>query len=654
MFYLKSNFSPSGDQPQAIEFLTEGITDGFSYQTLKGVTGSGKTFTMANIIKQSQRPTLILSHNKTLAAQLYREFKEFFPENAVEYFVSYFDYYQPEAYIPSRDLYIEKESTINEEIERLRISTVVSLLTRRDVIVVATVSAIYGLTPPDFFRAAMTHFEVGKEYSLDSVTRRLAELQYDRNQVELTWGSYQLKGDTLYILPAYLNHKVVRLSFDFDILESIDLLNPVSLDFHESLDEFTLFSSEHFVTPSDLVKKAIEGIKEEMELVYEDFNSQGKIIEAQRIRTRVLYDCEMLQETGRCSGIENYTKYLTGREEGSLPYTLFSYFPNDFLLMVDESHVTLPQIRGMYNGDRARKDNLIEFGFRLPSARENRPMYYSEFESCSNQVIYVSATPGKEELEKSGDRVVEQIIRPTGLLDPIISVRSTDNQIQDLYSEIQKHIALKGKVFITTLTKKMAEELSQYLSNLKIRVRYLHSEIDTFERTEILTSLRRDELDVIVGINLLREGLDIPEVSLVAILDADKIGFLRSATSLIQTIGRAARNEKGYVIMYADRYSDAMKQAIEETTNRRERQMLYNKEHNITPQSIHKEVTDILISKNKEKAKVHSIDIKDSLSQEEIILEMTKKMKEAAASRAFEEAAFWRDEIEKIKGDLSL
>ena len=448
MFKIKSNFSPAGDQPQAIETLTQGVNRGDKFQVLKGVTGSGKTFTMANVIQNTGRPTLILSHNKTLAAQLYREFKEFFPDNAVEYFVSYYDYYQPEAYLPARDLYIEKESTINEEIERLRVSTTVSLLSRRDVIVVATVSAIYGLTPPDFFRATMTHFCVGMEYSMDELTRRLAQLQYERNQIELTWGMYQVKGDTVYIQPAYLNHKIVRLSFDFDTIAGIDLLNPVSLTVHESLQEHTLFSSEHFVTPQGQIEKAIVTIEQEMEKVYEDFNAQGKVLEAQRIRTRTLYDCEMLRETGRCPGIENYTQHLTGREAGSLPYTLFSYFPEDFLLMVDESHVTLPQVRGMYNGDKARKLNLIYFGFRLPSAAENRPMFYAEFESCLNQVIYVSATPNTEELQKTQEVVVEQIIRPTGLLDPPISVRSTENQIHDLYNEIQKQVAVKGKILL--------------------------------------------------------------------------------------------------------------------------------------------------------------------------------------------------------------
>lgn len=650
MFDLVSEFFPSGDQPKSIESILKGLQEGHLYQTLKGVTGSGKTFTMANIIAKNGKPTLILSHNKTLAAQLYREFKEFFPQNAVEYFVSYFDYYQPEAYLPSRDLYIEKESTVNEELERFRISTTVSLLTRRDVIVIATVSAIYGITPPDFFRATMTHFEVGYEYSLDQLNSRLSELQYQRNQAELAYGTYQLKGDIFYIYPSYLKNNVVRLVFDFGKLTSIDLVHPLTLKKEESLEKFTLFSSEHFVTPKEQISKAIQTIEEEMERVYQDFNEKGKILEAQRIRSRTLYDIEMLKETGHCPGIENYTKHLTQRSEGSTPYTLFSYLPNDFLLIVDESHVTLPQIRGMYNGDRSRKLTLIDFGFRLPSAIENRPLRYEEFETFLNQVLYVSATPGEEEKKKSL-KIIEQIIRPTGLIDPEISVRPTENQIQDLYGEIQKRIAIKDKVFITTLTKKMAEELTDYFANLKVRIRYLHSEINTFERVEILTAMRKDEIDVIVGINLLREGLDIPEVSLVAILDADKIGFLRSTTSLIQTIGRAARNARGFVIMYADRESDAMREAISETYNRREKQILYNKEHGIIPQTISKRVKDILVGKSKA-SEIENQTHLSKLSQkskDQQIKEMTQRMLKASKSREFEEAAFWRDEIQRLK-----
>ncbi|MDD4763684.1 MAG: excinuclease ABC subunit UvrB, partial [Sphaerochaetaceae bacterium] len=608
LFKVAADYEPAGDQADAIELLAAGIESGFERQTLKGVTGSGKTFTMAKIIEKVQRPTLILSHNKTLAAQLFREFKSFFPDNAVGYFVSTYDYYQPEAYVPGKDLYIEKDADINEEIDRLRLFASFALMERRDVIIVATVSCIFGLGNPMSLKDMVKTFTVGNTFDHKEDIEQLVRMQYDRNDVILQRGSFRLRGDVLEICPSYME-TAVRITISWDEIESITWFDPVSGNTLSIEQSFTLYPAKQFVMPPEQIRTAIDRIKEEMSRQHEFFLSQGKLLEAERIKTRVEYDVEMLQELGYCSGIENYSRPLGNRMPGEAPPVLLNYFPEGFLTFIDESHVTLPQIGAMYEGDRSRKLNLVNYGFRLPSALDNRPLKYDEFDKTCGQRIYVSATPGKREITESA-QVVEQVIRPTGLLDPIVEVRPTVGQMEDLYGEIRTTIAKHERVLVTTLTKRMAEDLSDYLANLGLRVRYLHSEIETIERVELLHDLRLGTYDVLVGINLLREGLDLPEVSLIAILDADKIGFLRSATSLIQTIGRAARNVDGRVIMYADRMSDAMTEAISETNRRRSIQEAFNTEHGITPKTIVKAIQDIITREKQDKQEIQKDDIK--------------------------------------------
>jgi excinuclease ABC subunit B len=654
-FKVVSEYEPAGDQQQAIDKLSAGIKQGYPIQTLKGVTGSGKTYSMAKIIEQVQLPTLILSHNKTLAAQLYREFQSFFPDNAVEYFVSYYDYYQPEAYVPSKDLYIEKDSSINEEIDRMRLAATSALMERNDVIIVSTVSCIYGLGSPVSFRDMRIELKTGDHFNHTEIFRQLIRMQYERNDAVLKRGSFKVVGDSIEIQPAYLKD-AFRIELDWDEVAHMYRFNPVSGEVTEDLDHLMLYPAKHFVMPEEQVRAAIKDIQAEMEEQYQRFLNENKHLEAERIKTRTEYDMEMLQEMGYCSGIENYSRPLSGRSAGERPAVLLDYFPNEFLCFIDEAHVTVPQIGGMYEGDRSRKMNLVNFGFRLPSALDNRPLVYSEFEKMLYRRIYVTATPREKEIQESA-QVVEQIIRPTGLLDPQISVRPTKGQIEDLYAEIQKRVKKKERVLVTTLTKKMSEDLTDYLTGIGVKVRYLHSEIETIERVELLRDLRLGEFDVLVGINLLREGLDLPEVSLVAILDADKIGFLRSATSLIQTIGRAARNENGMVIMYADKVSDAMKLAIKETDYRREKQIAYNKEHNITPKTVHKAVQDILERKKKEDKLTVETDLqvlKEGYNvmipaqRKKLIKAMEKAMLEHAKNLEFEKAAIIRDEIEEI------
>lgn len=655
-FRVSAEFQPAGDQGKAIDELSDGIRRGLGAQTLKGVTGSGKTYTMAKVIEEVQKPTLVISHNKTLSAQLFREFKEFFPDNAVEYFVSYYDYYQPEAYVPSRDLYIEKDASINDEIDRLRLSATYSLMERQDVIVVATVSCIYGLGDPELFKEMRTFFRVGSPCDLDEVSRKLVSMQYQRNDAVLERGSFRVRGDVLEIHPAY-EQTIIRVELEWDEVARIRILHPVTAETLDDLDFCPVFPAKHFVMPEDRMRGALDTIRRELKETYDRFTAEGKMVEAQRIKSRTEYDIEMMEELGYCSGIENYSRPLSGREEGERPNVLLDYFPEGFLTIVDESHVTLPQIGAMYEGDRSRKMNLVNHGFRLPSALDNRPLYYAEFEEMIDQTVYVTATPGKMEKKRS-QRTVEQIIRPTGLVDPQIEQRPTEGQIEDLYGEIKKRITEGERTLVTTLTKKMAEELSDYLAGLGIAVRYLHSEIDTFERVEILKDLRTGEIDVIVGINLLREGLDLPEVSLIAILDADKIGFLRSATSLIQTIGRAARNVNGRVLMYADKISAAMKEAMEETERRRAIQIAYNEEHNITPRSVKKSVQDILIRRREEKKQSEKVSLdvlKGSYNilipaqRKKLIKAYEKEMVELAKNLEFEKAAVVRDEIENLK-----
>lgn len=648
-FKIKSDFKLQADQIQAVKNLSSGINSGIKEQTLLGVTGSGKTFTMANIIEQTQKPTLILAHNKTLAAQLCSEFKTFFPDNAVEYFVSYYDYYQPEAYISSTDTYIEKDSAINDEIDKLRHSATSALSERRDVIIVSSVSCIYSLGNPIDYRTMVISLRLGMTKNRDDLVRKLIEIQYERNDVNLTRNKFRVRGDVLEIFPAMSSNYLIRVEFFGDEIDRICEVNPITGQIEKLLKHVAIYPASHYIVSKDKLEKSLLKIEDEMHERVEFFRKNNKLIEAQRIEQRIKYDIELLREVGFCKGIENYSGIMSGREPGSPPFTLFDYFPDDFLLFIDESHVTLPQVRAMYAGDRARKSNLIEHGFRLPSAYDNRPMTFDEFYSKINQVVFVSATPGDFELKKS-ENIVEQIIRPTGLLDPEIDVRPIDGQIDDLLGEINDRISKKERVLITTLTKKMAEDLTTYLSDLNIKVKYLHSDVDTIERMEIIRDLRLGNFDVLVGINLLREGLDIPEVSLVAILDADKEGFLRSERSLIQTIGRAARNANGKVIMYADTVTRSMEIAINETNRRRSIQIEYNKEHNITPKTIIKNVSDVLAISSSETLKSPKKQKKMSKSEKEkLIDELTKKMKYAAKMLEFERAAFLRDEIEKLK-----
>ena len=651
-FKLSSQFAPTGDQPQAIEALVNGFREGNQFQTLLGATGSGKTFTMANIIQQLQKPTLIIAHNKTLAAQLYGEFKEFFPENAVEYFVSYYDYYQPEAYVPSTDTYIEKDSAINDEIDKLRHSATAVLSERRDVIIVASVSCIYGLGSPIDYAEMVISLRQGMIKDRDEVIRKLVDIQYNRNDFDFHRGTFRVRGDIVEVFPAYVSNKAYRIEFFGDEIDKISEMDVLSGDVIAELSHIAIYPASHYIVPPDKMLKATQEILKECDEQVEFFKSEDKLIEAQRIYERTHFDVEMMRETGVCSGIENYSRHLIGAKAGDPPYTLIDYFPDDFLMIIDESHISVPQIRGMYAGDRARKMNLVQYGFRLPSALDNRPLEFSEFESKINQLLFVSATPSVYEDEHELLRA-EQIIRPTGLLDPTISVRKVEGQIDDLVSEVFKEVENKYKVLITTLTKKMAEDLTDYMKDVGIKVRYLHSDIDTLERAEIIRDMRLDVFDVLVGINLLREGLDIPEITLVAILDADKEGFLRSTTSLIQTIGRAARNSEGRVIMYADRITDSMKAAIDETYRRRQIQEAYNKEHNITPTTIKKAVRDLIaISKaaSEESKKLE----KDPESMEDKELEklakdLDKAMKKAATELNFEEAARLRDRLLEVK-----
>ena len=649
-FKLVSKYKPTGDQPEAIEKLAEGVEKGLREQILLGVTGSGKTFTMANIIEKVNRPTLVLAHNKTLAAQLCSEFREFFPENAVEYFVSYYDYYQPEAYIANTDTYIEKDSAINDEIDKLRHSATCALSERRDVIIVASVSCIYSLGDPIDYRNMVLSVRVGTSPGRDAVIRKLTDIQYERNDINFIRNKFRVRGDVVEIFPSYWNDKAVRIEFFGDEVERISEFSPVTGDVICTVSHVAIYPASHYVIAHERLETALGELEKEAEDRAKWFRENGKLIEAQRIKQRTEYDIEMLREIGICKGIENYSRVLSGRAPGSMPTTLLDYFPDDYLMFVDESHVTLPQVRGMYGGDRARKESLVEYGFRLPSAFDNRPLNFEEYYKHINQVIFVSATPGDFE-QSVAQATAEQIIRPTGLLDPEISVRPTDGQIDDLVGEINACTERKERVLITTLTKKMAEDLTDYLSDLGIKVRYMHHDIDTIERMEIIRDLRLGEFDVLVGINLLREGLDIPEVSLVAILDADKEGFLRSGRSLVQTIGRAARNASGRVIMYADSVTDSMEYAITETARRREIQMKYNLEHGITPKTIVKDVRDVIeMSKSDKKSldKKH-ISRMPKKEREKLIAELTKEMKEAARMLEYEHAAFLRDKIKELK-----
>ena len=650
-FKLVSKYNPTGDQPQAIKSLVDGLEDGFAEQTLLGVTGSGKTFTMANIIEKANRPTLILAHNKTLAAQLCSEFREFFPENAVEYFVSYYDYYQPEAYIATTDTYIEKDSAVNDEIDRLRHSATSALSERRDVIIVASVSCIYSLGDPIDYKSMVISLRQGMEKSRDDLIAKLVELQYERNDINFIRNKFRVRGDVVEIFPVYTSEFAIRVEFFGDEIDRICEFNPLTGQVNNTVSHVAIYPASHYVVSREKMEHAINEIYFEMLEQVKMFESQGKLLEAQRIKQRTEYDIEMLRETGFCKGIENYSAIMSGREKGTPPKTLIDYFPDDFILFVDESHVTLPQVKAMYGGDRSRKDSLVNFGFRLPSAYDNRPLTFDEFYEKIGQKIFVSATPGDFELGKS-DNVAEQVIRPTGLLDPEISVRPVDGQIEDLISEINIRAEKKERVLVTTLTKKMAENLTDYLTDYGIKVRYMHYDIDTIERMEIIRDLRLGEYDVLVGINLLREGLDIPEVSLVAILDADKEGFLRSERSLIQTIGRAARNADGTVIMYADTVTPSMESAISETNRRREKQIAYNDEHGIVPRTIVKPVHDIIeiSSKNEVNGKTaRRLSAKEKL---QLIDELTKEMKSAAKILEFEHAAYLRDKIEKLKQEI--
>ena len=651
-FVLKAPYKPTGDQPQAIEQLVKGFKEGNQCQTLLGVTGSGKTFTMANVIAQLNKPTLIIAHNKTLAAQLYGEFKEFFPNNAVEYFVSYYDYYQPEAYVPSSDTYIAKDSSVNDEIDKLRLSATASLIERRDVIIISSVSCIYGLGEPENFEKMMVSLRPGMEKDRDEVLRQLIDIQYDRNEMDFKRGTFRVHGDVVEVIPANEADMAVRIEFFGDEIDRITKVDVLTGEIKSELSHVAIFPASHYVVGKEDLERAVKAIEKELEEQIKYFKSEGKLLEAQRISERTNFDIEMMRETGFCSGIENYSRHLTGSAAGQPPRTLLDYFPDDFIMMIDESHKTVPQVGGMYHGDQSRKRTLVDYGFRLPSALDNRPLSFDEFEQKIDQVLFVSATPGPYEAEHELLRA-EQVIRPTGLLDPEVEVRPVEGQIDDLISEVNKEVAKKNKILITTLTKRMAEDLTDYMRELGIRVRYLHSDIDTLERTEIVRDMRLDVFDVLVGINLLREGLDIPEITLVAILDADKEGFLRSETSLIQTIGRAARNAEGHVIMYADVMTDSMKQAIEETERRRKVQMAYNEAHGITPQTIKKSVRDLIaVSKKVAAEEVRMEKDPESMSEKELeklAKELTKQMKKAAAELNFEAAAELRDKLVEIK-----
>ena len=652
MFKLHSEYKPTGDQPGAIEYLSNGIKQGKKFQTLLGVTGSGKTFTMANIIQNVQKPTLVLAHNKTLAGQLYSEFKEFFPENHVEYFVSYYDYYQPESYIPSSDTYIEKDASINDEIDKLRHSATASLFESKDVIIVSSVSCIYGLGDPIDYENMIISLRPGMQKSRDEVLKKLVKMQYTRNELDFKRGTFRAKGDIVEIYPSDQSESAIRVEFWGDEIEKISEINPLTGKAIGTRAHVMIFPNSHYVTTKEKMDRAIGTIEEELEERIKFFKDQGKLIEAQRIEERTNFDIEMMKETGFCQGIENYSRHISGREPGSPPFTLFDYFPKDFLLLIDESHATIPQVRAMYNGDKARKDSLVNYGFRLPSALDNRPLNFEEFESKIDQMLFVSATPNVYEQEHELLRA-EQIIRPTGLLDPYVEVRPVEGQIDDLIGEVNKETSGGHKVLITTLTKKMAEDLTDYMREIGIRVKYLHSDIDTLERAEIIRDLRLDVFDVLVGINLLREGLDIPEITLVAILDADKEGFLRSETSLIQTIGRAARNSEGHVIMYADTITDSMRLALDETERRRAIQMAYNEEHGITPKTIRKSVRDLIsISKKVAREEMQLKKDPESMSKKELeklIQDVEKKMKKAAAELNFEAAAQLRDQMVELK-----
>ncbi|WP_299589062.1 excinuclease ABC subunit UvrB [uncultured Microbulbifer sp.] len=660
-FKVESNYSPAGDQPAAIELLAEGIDDGLSHQTLLGVTGSGKTFTMANIIERLQRPAIVMAHNKTLAAQLYGEFRDFFPKNAVEYFVSYYDYYQPEAYVPSSDTFIEKDASINEHIEQMRLSATKALIERRDVVVVATVSAIYGLGDPDKYLKMVLHLDRGDLVDQRTILRRLAELQYTRNDADFRRATYRVRGDIIDIYPADSDMEAVRLSLFDEEIEEITLFDPLTGEQLKKVPRVTIFPKSHYVTPRETIVSAIDHIKEELRVRLEQLRGNNKLLEAQRLEQRTRYDLEMMQELGYCNGVENYSRYLSGRDSGQPPPTLFDYLPSDALLFIDESHVTVPQIGGMYRGDRSRKETLVEYGFRLPSALDNRPLKFEEWEHLAPQTVFVSATPGPYEGEHAG-QVAEQVVRPTGLVDPEVEIRPAQTQVDDALSEIQRCVDADQRMLITVLTKRMAEDLTEYLAENGVRVRYLHSDIDTVERVEIIRDLRIGEFDVLVGINLLREGLDMPEVALVAIFDADKEGFLRSDRSLIQTIGRAARNLEGRAILYADKVTGSMERALEETRRRREKQLAFNKEHGITPKGIRKSVADILegavapgVPKSRRKVAegkgAYKVDAKPLSDKQRWtrIAELEEQMYEHAKNLEFESAAKLRDEISHLK-----